>query len=418
NRDGTVDESSYSLERALDWVLNNSEPVATVFAENAIEESTQNSESQPNNLNETINISEDNDNDNNNDNEEIKEGKKSMDNKKKVFSFEEKNFRLTVSKLLKEAEEIEDPLEKKDELEDIKEWFEDVDFAPELKQEVEDKLDAVETEIKENAKKGLKTDELSESQKTLKKQVLELSENYTSLDEKFEKATEMLDNMKAYGLKMKELYENQRAKNNGMITAKEYKEAVDYVDTLEKKLKENNEAMKKLSTENKSLRESVDGLKKDLDKKAILEKARLDQINVTKKFNEEKQKANIAKEASNMLEQAKKELVEKEVTSINVRQTDAVKNYYLDLLESNDNYSEYKNQILGCKTILEAQTFVMKLNSSNLVENKKSLKTPIVNVNVSLKENVENDTEEYVFNRKEIRENYKSMSEIMVKGYI
>ena len=119
-------------------------------------------------------------------------------------------------------------------------YFEDVDFADDLREEVEKELQAISEKTQELAEKGLKTDELEESAKTLNEKLAALESEKSKLEskvaklsEEYDRAITLLDSLKAFSKKVKDLYETQRAKTNGMITAGEYKELLVYNENVE-----------------------------------------------------------------------------------------------------------------------------------------------------------------------------------------
>jgi len=186
----------------------------------------------------------------------------------KKFSVEEKMFRKSIENQIKECEAKIDMEDKIQGYRSILEWFDDTyKESSDLKEKVEKAIQEVDKKIKEFAKKGLKTDSLEETQKKLVKEQNELTENYKSLQEKYDLSTGILDTLKDYSKKMKDLYENQKARSNGMVEAKKFKECLKTVEALSKALKEKDNKISILENSIKKLNEDLSSTKKVLDEK-------------------------------------------------------------------------------------------------------------------------------------------------------
>jgi hypothetical protein len=289
----------------------------------------------------------------------------------KKFSVEEKTFRLSIKNLLKEAEAKEDPQEKLDALEDIKEWFEDTEMAPDLEKDVDAKIESAETEISDLAKKGMKTDSLEVSEKNLKEALDLANKDFKTICEKYEVAADLLDNLKIYSKRMTELYDNQKARANGMVEAKIYNEAMKYIDKVKLALIEKDEKIKVLESSVKTLNESLSKVQTTLNEKIKFDSFRTKQIEATEQYKKIKEDEAEEKKAEDDKKAAEVKEAEDKEKDINVTEDEEVKDYYDKLEKQNEDYKKYKTEILSKKTLLEAQIFVMKLDESvNLKTNK------------------------------------------------
>jgi hypothetical protein len=279
----------------------------------------------------------------------------------KKFSVEEKTFRYSIKNLIKEAEGKVDLEEKQNSYKEIIQWFEDVDYANELKEEVNKKIDEIDKQIKELAKKGIKTDNLLETEKNLKKVNEELVQSLEAVGKKYDVASKMLDGLKVFSNKMKELYSNQKLKANGMIEVKEYNDNLKLVEDLKKSIDENKVTNDSLLKENKNLKSELLKTKDELKESKKFNNIRNIQLEATEDFKalQNKQKEDALKEAEDT--NRKNRLIQEERNGLHITESEEITRYFDDLVESNEHYAEYADIILGQKTLYEAQMKVMKI---------------------------------------------------------
>lgn len=283
----------------------------------------------------------------------------------KKYSIEEKNIRLSIKNLMKEAENKSDIEEKLSAYGEILEWFEDGNSFSDLKEEVDNKLSELNAKVKELAKKGQKTDSLLENEKDLNKAVMELTEYNKQIQEKFEVAAEMLDNMKVFNKKMEELYEHQKAKANGMTSTKLYVEALDFIEKQKKAINEAKVIISDLKKDKNQLTEELSKTKKSLTEKINFENLRKKQLEVKEQFLKEKEDEAKKDQEEKKAEIEKEDMKEKENRSIRFsNDKEDIQELYESLIRYNENYSEFKEDILSKKTLFEAQVFVMKIKET------------------------------------------------------
>lgn len=280
----------------------------------------------------------------------------------KKFSVEEKSFRLNVKNLIKEADSKEDLQEKLESYNEILTWFGEEFTATDLQEDVTKKIDSIKQQMIEFARKGQKTDSLEEQKTKLEKALSEIHSVNKKMSEKYALAAEMLDNLKTFSIKMKELYENQKARANGMVTASHYKEALDAVDILKAKIKEARSIIKKLKEENDEKQKELDKKEEAEEEERKMEEMTSLQKKVQQYFLKEEEEKKVADEEEKKKEEEEKETKKKAEESINIRKYQRdIENYYDRLVEKEPGYKEFKDQILECKTLIEAQKFVMKV---------------------------------------------------------
>jgi len=230
----TVKADSYELERVADHVLN---PSYSVFGtqENAVETEKQTESVNTEVFQEKDTIKND-----------IQSEKEDIPMKEnKMNSFEEKSFRLNVQSRMKEIAKETKAAVKESQYTDLLSYFEE-GVADDLQALVQEKLVESQNEIKELAEKGAILDQkVEESKKELNEKVEALLKEKETLEasleesaEKFEKAAELLDSMKAYSNKLKEMYDVALAEKNGMISATEYKETLVFIESLKEEKKD------------------------------------------------------------------------------------------------------------------------------------------------------------------------------------
>ncbi len=354
----TIDEDTYELERPADWVLN---PSYGVFG---------NMEFNLTNI-EIKKVEDIKDiKDKNIDNDVLlshKEKTNSIDTKKKENNkmakqdiLLEKNFKWYVESQLKNIEKIESLKEKLDNYKDVLENFQDIDFADSLKEKVKNAIEDVEDKVTKLAEKGKQFDLVKESKETVEKEkseieksYKEMEESYKKLQEKFDTSLIMLDDLKVYTEKLKDLYDIAKAESNGKVSATEYRELSIFSDSLEKQCEDlKKEATKLKHTDKRSSRIII---KRDRSRK----------------------------ENNIMIGRVNK---------------NTILDYYNDLYDNDSGVEVIKEEILKCRTLFEAQKTYLHLKS--LYENtpspnrthRRGIKTKIEDIEKNkIKENTDAD---------------------------
>lgn len=263
-----------------------------------------------------------------------------------MTKIEEKNFRLQIKNFMKEAAAKEDLHEKKKEYTEILSYFEE-GVAPSLKKEIEEKVTDINKEIQELTDKGLQLDNAQKEKEDLKKSTDEKDAMIEGLKKELEEvkghytdATELCDSLKVYSQKMtdkikekEEALRIKEAEKNGMISASEYKEAIAYIEKLEKEVSV-------LKEENQELKEDLLYAERMLESEDVEPKEKVQKI--------------------------REKIVVKEPIKekVSFRNDDEVMAYYKDILYLNPKVSQIKEDILKCKTVLEAQKKYLNLKAT------------------------------------------------------
>lgn len=353
----TVSPSSYELERVADHVLASS---YNVFGTEENRINTEKSES----IKETATIKE-------NESTVIEkeldpERKIVMKEQNKMSPLEEKSFRLNIKGQLKEIASMKLPLEKVKALEDLLTYFEE-GVAIDLKETVLDQIEKTKTLIAGLVEKSLvpqdtlKEDSLTKELEELKKKYTDVEKYSGEVSEKFTKATELLDSMKVYSNKMKEMYEVAVAEKNGMITATEYKETLSFIDALEE---EKEKLIRHITELRIDLPEEKDDEDKDEDDEEVAEK-KVKKVKEEKDEDEDKDEKKKVADKNNDEE----EVVEKKSKKENWSHVPVeILGYYEDLVYAQPKVENIKKDILSSKTLLEAQRTYLRLKSLLFVE--------------------------------------------------
>ena len=353
DEDGNVLEEGFQIDRFADWVDN---PSYQVFAkkEDSISEESENKDT---------NILEKSDSDGS----DIKEINIMADTaKEKVLSIEEKNFKKGVKDLFREAESKTELKEKLNVYQEILDYCEGVDFAKEYEEKAQSKIDEINEELislAESAKEvaplkeslesaGSEKQKVEEKVKEIEEELEKTTSSFAELQEKYEISTDLLESMKLREKKLKEMYKVAIAEKNGMVTASEYKEVLSYSEEVEKE----NEELKK---ENASLKKRNRQYRERLSEKGDSDKKKKDDSeedeSEEKDDDEEKDEKKEMKKDKKKKEDVNYDDIDPEITI-----------YYEDLVAENPNVEKIKEELLGCRTILEAQMKYLKLK--DLVE--------------------------------------------------
>lgn len=355
DEDGNVITESYELERYADFVLDPSygvyldsttEVVSDNMREGAMEKEKKLAES-------VVTIEK-----------EDKENTMTNPEMDKTRAILEKNVRFNLGVLIEQADKISSVSKKIAQYEDILGSLEE-GFLPDVRENLEAKISTLRAEAikiaedKENS--DLKIKELEESKAKVESKAKELEENVTTklsesealkeenskLLKKLEIAEKLLSDMKEYSAKLKESLELKIAEANGMVTAKEYSDLLNYVETLESD-------KPRKSKKNESFAPEIqDGIMNETDDEEFEFEENDDDWYDDEDYSDE------------------------EELDLEVYDTVGVEDYYNDLVDSDPRYESVKREILSCKTVREAQ--IKALNLSDLVESyvpKKGKVTP------------------------------------------
>lgn len=241
--------------------------------------------------------------------------KEKKDDKKE--SFLAKSFRLNMVSSFKQAQKLEAISERIDQYSELLSYFEE-GIAEDLKKEIEEALFLDKKLVKESSNPN--------GMNTLKQEVETLRKDKGTVEEKLNNSLELLDSLKTYSKKLKEMYDLVQAEKNGMVTASEYREAQVYLETVEH--------------EKELLESEVIKLKSKLSEKAAVSPI----LRVEEDALEEKEEVKVE---------------EKTLESANPE----VQRYYTNLEYDNPSVVLIKEDILRCRTLMEAQRTFLKLKS-------------------------------------------------------
>lgn len=324
----TIDPDTYELERIADFVFN---PSFQVYGENSDRVDTTDKKESVEKVDSPLI-------------EEVQDKEKDMQENKKMTSIEEKAFRLNLLSSFKEAKGTEGLDERISAYKELLTYFEG-DVASDVKADIEKALSEDLAKKEDFAKKGETFDKVNDEKKSLEENVVSLTEKVTllesekkELEEKYQMATELLDSMKVYSSKQKEMLDITRAEKNGMISASEYKEALVYVEGVE----EERDALRK---ENLELKKQVRSLKEKGVKK--------------EEEPEDKEDPENPEDPEDKKDKEDDKKDDKEKADENVNRD--VLRYYESLEYSQPKAVMLKKEILSCKTLMEAQKKYMNL---------------------------------------------------------
>jgi len=283
-----VNEDSYQLERYFDYVLDPSYQVYITEDCKVVKEEIENKPE--NKLNES------------------KEDTKNTE----LTAIEEKNIKKNINERIEKLDKLTNIKEKLDGYKDVLSWFTEGFNDTELKKVIEDKVKICENKVnflvkkttEITAQKNTLTEEnkiIMEENANLVETIENLQKKVTELSEKNKVAYSLLDNVKQYSNKLKQLKEADSKKMESMVSVKEFNEVMAFVEKVEK--------------ENDSLKEKIVTLQNNGKKLAESEKT------------------------------AKAEIIE----------------YYNSLHENNHKVIAVKDEILRCESLFEAKRTYLKL---------------------------------------------------------
>ncbi len=245
-----------------------------------------------------------------------KEDEKKEKNDSKKESFLAKSFKMNMVSSFKQALKQENANERMSQLAELLFYFEE-GIEDELKNEIQEALEK---------EKSLLIEATNAEQKSIKTDFEKIKKEKEAVEEKFNDSLELLDSLKVYSKKLKEMYDLVSAEKNGMVTATEYREAQIYLEGVEH--------------ENELLEREVIQLRSKLSERKQAS-SREDEVRPSIKIDEEKTST-----------------VEKiDLNSVNPE----VLNYYTNLEYSSPSVILIKEDILRCRTIMEAQKTSLRL---------------------------------------------------------
>ena len=352
----TLDPDTYEIERPADFVLTPSYEVYGV--QDDLVESIKNES-----------ILE------NSPKDHIKENR-IMENvlEKTSPTLEERNFRLNMKNMFKEAQKISNIEERIKECNSLLQYF-GTDTASDLYQEIKKSIDNDNASImqgfteyqalKENVNRYIEQNKtLNEQIKGITAEKEALENEKASLEEQLDNACTLLDSMKEYTEKQEDMLKIAQAEKNGMVSPSEYKEALIFAEEKE-------EEAKKLKRQVLSLRRQLEALQEaeeddedeeeeddeDEDEKEAPKKS----PNKTPKKSDDDDEEDDEDEDDDddkdeVDEKKKKESRKSKVNS-------EVRDYYEDLEYRNPKVVKIKEEILSKRTLLEAQKTYLKLRA-------------------------------------------------------
>lgn len=271
-----------------------------------------------------------------------------MENTKSTVSpsIEEKSLLFNIKAMFKEAKQVENVFERLDGYNSLLSYFnESLSVSGSaIKEEIETSINEDNEFIKKcvaehNDLTSKITDleekynELTSSFNEANEKLEVVSNENADLEKKYNESCEMLDNFKTYALKQKEIVRTLEAEKNGMVSPKEYKESIVYSQSLE---------------------EEIQNLKNELHEAKKCKKE--DDDDDVKKDDPEDDDANDDGKGDDEKDDLEK-MDDKKESFVN----ESVKDYYDDLVYRNSKVSIIKEDIMKCKTVLEAQMTYLRL---------------------------------------------------------
>lgn len=158
---------------------------------------------------------------------------------KNMTTFEERSFRLSMNGHLNEARSEKNISNKIARYKELISYCEG-DEVSDLRESLQKELDKVHDSISSLQEKSDQYETLNEKVSTTEKEIQALTEKNLDLESELKSVTELSEELKSKANQFKEFYQKEKARNNTMISADEYKEKIDLIETLEKTIKDNN----------------------------------------------------------------------------------------------------------------------------------------------------------------------------------
>ena len=361
----TLDPETYEIERPADFVLNPSYEVFGVqddLIESIKKESTL--ENSPK--------------------DHIKENKR-MEEKileKTSPSLEERNFRLNIRNMFKEARKISNIEERINECKTLLGYF-GRDTENDLYKEIEESITKDNNEIfmgfvessslkQENSKLSEDIKTLTEQIEAVKKEKESLEKEKNSLQEQLDNACTLLDSMKEFSEKQDEMLQLAKAEKNGMVSPSEYKEALVFAEEKEDEAKKLKRQVVELRRKLEALQEAEDDDEEDEEEDEPEEKDEKKSRKTASKKSEDDDEDEDDEEDDtdddeddddDVEDEEPEEKEEKKKGKKESRINPEVREYYEDLEYRNPKVVKIKEEILSRRTLLEAQKTYLKLRA-------------------------------------------------------
>lgn len=279
----------------------------------------------------------------------------------KEYNLEQKNFIISMTRFIEEAEKINEIEDKINKFKELQEWcLNESDYANPIKELILNKLVELNKQFDELAIKGKQTDSLLEEKTNLTK---ELDEKKTILEDKELKLNDLyekFDELKIYANELNESNKNLKKELKEKIEGSKVDSLIEYVEKLEISYLELEKKYKQNILENQNLNKKIKDaedikIKEELEFKAMVEASEKKKIEEMKKIKEEKL---IKLGEAKIQERAEKE----KTVNIN-RYQEEVEDLYKDWEKQDNRIVEFKEKVLKCRNIKEAQSLKLKINS-------------------------------------------------------
>ncbi|MBD3216565.1 MAG: hypothetical protein GF311_28380 [Candidatus Lokiarchaeota archaeon] len=337
----TVIPESYEIERPADWVLN---PSYQVYGTKEDE------------IRSSLDVKI----------EDIKESKEKESRMKikeeKLKKLEEKNLVRMLKNSLEEIKEKEDSREKLADLKEMLTYWEDIDFALDMKEEIEEEVSNLTKHIEDTFKKGKDFDKLAEDKLSFEERYYRIKEAYTGTEKKYNCALSLLDDIKKHCRKVDTLYEEVQATKNTMFTADEYGQLEEQISNLLSDIEKLEESLTLERKTKRMLEKQLARIETRIrENKIRKEKRNLALEERRKKAMLEDRRRAALQEKRNLIIERKRRKHEEEV-SLDFTEKNEIKRYYEDLKYNDPEIAkEIKEEIFSCKTLSQAQLTYMKL---------------------------------------------------------
>ena len=295
----------------------------------------------------------------------------SKESKMKSYdNLQEANFRMNIKSMITEADNKGSLVEKRDALQEVLSYV-DSEIASDLYEQVSNQLETVETEIRTLAEKGEQVDDLesraseAETKATsLEEQIQNQKQLYeskiASLQKKYEKANEVVEELRESVKTAKEETLWETGRKNARVSAQAY---VDLLTSF-KEIKE------ELAAAQQKLKEQKTEKRVHEPKKEESQEKPLRRPSGRKRPTDEARKEAHRKAQEKLREKVKGEEAEKVVEpetqddgfDLSFDNKDEVRDYFNERVAEDPRYKQYEEEILGCKTLEEAQIKAMHVD--------------------------------------------------------
>lgn len=281
---------------------------------------------------------------------------------KRKQTLEERDFRKKIKDAVNGVKTLSDLASRLSEYEEILTYFEDVDFdVTDVKEEVQALYDT-ELSYKESLViKGSGYDDLHKNLEEITTKHDSLTEDFNALRETLDKTTakkevlqNMCDELKSFIEHLKETIVLTKGEINGMYSADQYHELYVYTEAREKELAT-------VQANLVSALATVDALNEE--KKTREDAKRAEETRIKEENHLKRQKSLEDFKERRIKEAEEKKRLKEETMSFS--NTSAVETFYNEKVASNPelDFSKFKDSILSCKTVLEAELKFMRVKA-------------------------------------------------------